>query len=67
MNLYSVIRKEEEANTRDWKKNIDLYLNKLSDRTVDIGRTHLLDVLDNTRKKHQRSQLTYINIKPDFI
>lgn len=57
----------DDANTKDWKNKIDLYLNKIPDRIVNVGRNYLLDILDNTRKKHQRSQLTYINIKPDFI
>ena len=57
----------DDANTKDWKNKIDLYLNKIPDRIVNVGKNYLLDILDNTRKKHQRSQLTYINIKPDFI
>lgn len=57
----------DDTNTRDWKKGIDTYLSKLPDRTVDVGRSYLGDILENSVKGKQRSQLTYINIKPDFI
>lgn len=57
----------DEANIRDWKNGINSYLNKLPDRIVNVGRNYLLDILDNTQKRKQRSDLTYITIKPDFI
>lgn len=57
----------DDENTKDWKRGIDTYISKLSDRTVDVGRYYLGDILDNTIKGKQRSLLTYITIKPDYI
>lgn len=56
-----------DENTRDWKRGIDTYISKLSDRTIDVGRYYLGDILDNSIKGKQRSSLTYITIKPDYI
>lgn len=56
-----------KENAIDWKNTIDSYLNKIPDKLVNVGRNYLLDILDNTQKRKQRSDLTYITIKPDFI
>lgn len=57
----------DEEYTKRRKEEIDSHISKISDKVVNIGRNYLLDILDNTNLGKQRSSLTYVSIKPDYI